>query len=163
MGGKLFLADCLLAALTVWMCSRRLRRCGPCGAGHQGDVGAGKEDGEHIKSHQQCSRCGCSEPWKQVCVCACVHFKLRTHVVDLKSQLTAVVLLFFSGPQITFLYQQKAVSILPTFCHCHSVHIRVLQRFLCHRSVTDDSEEWTADDEEPLSPGPESTEPQDAV
>lgn len=92
-----------------------------------------------------------------------VHFKLRTRVVDLKSQLTAVVLLFSSGPQITFLYQQKAVSILPTFCHCHSVHIGGLQRFLCRRSVTDDSEEWTGDDEETLSPSPQSADPQDAV
>lgn len=63
-------------------------------------------------------------------------------------------------PQITTRCHQKAVSIPPTLLTATRKYILKLRSsFDVVATVTDDSEEWTGDDDEPVSPGADSEDP----
>ena len=67
--------------------------------------------------------------------------------------------LFFSGPQTTIHCQRKAVSILLFLFMKTVLNLFCISLMFVLCAVTDDSEEWTGDEEEPISPPPDTADP----
>lgn len=118
------------------------------GAGHQRDARAGKEGGQHAQKQQQHHRDG--RHWKQVCA----GMKSPTQSCLFKTHLSSSVL--FSGRRITSPCQTAVSAFLSA---CFSMCVTHSAAASCWCSVTDDSEEWTGDEEELPSPLPQSEDP----
>ncbi|KAF3835073.1 hypothetical protein F7725_027631 [Dissostichus mawsoni] len=64
-----------------------------------------------------------------------------------------------AGPQTTIHCQRKAVSILLFLFMKTVLNLLCISLMLTLCAVTDDSEEWTGDEEEPISPPPDTADP----
>lgn len=75
--------------------------------------------------------------------------------------LKILCLSFLSEPQTTIHYQQKVVSLLYSSSYLQNVFNLISSSLILVLtfSVSDDSEEWTVDDDEVLSPARETTDP----
>lgn len=79
------------------------------------------------------------------------------HTAEFKRQLIAVPS-FFLRASNHYPLSAESCKFPPVHIHSHRIYWTYSATVSC-RSVTDDSEEWTGDDEEPISPPPETAGP----